>query len=228
MQTLNEKTPDALYASVAPWIITGINAAIRDHGLCALGIVGGRSTSSLLSSLGMYAHTIEGPVHVFWLDERVGAEKNATDAIPHLERLRAAGVDLTWYSLLAEERDAILAECNFALEALERARGRRALDVIIASAGEDGHVASLFPHHAALNTRGAQYTLVTNAPKPPSTRVSVTPELLTSVPEAFLFFVGDKTAAYAAFSEPRTQPVACPAKLLLVVPQLTVCVSLNK
>jgi 6-phosphogluconolactonase len=56
--------------------------------------------------------------------------------------------------------------------------GVPALDLALLGLGEDGHVASLFPHSPALEARGEICIAVHEAPKPPPDRVSLTLEML--------------------------------------------------
>ena len=69
---------------------------------------------------------------------------------------------------------------------------------VVLGMGEDGHTASLFPHHpdlsAALETK--QYTLaVRGAPKPPPERITLTPACLLSAQHLFVHITGDAKRA---------------------------------
>lgn len=58
-------------------------------------------------------------------------------------------------------------------------RSRPDFDIAFLSLGPDGHVASLFPNHPALDAAG-HAVAVENAPKPPAQRVSLTVGRLSS------------------------------------------------
>ncbi len=85
-----------------------------------------------------------------------------------------------------------------------RPDGMPALDLALLGLGEDGHVASLFPHAAALNARGEICVAVHDAPKPPPDRVSLTLEVLRAARSALVLAVGEgkARAAEAALSGP--------------------------
>jgi 6-phosphogluconolactonase len=222
LQTVSAKSDLELYTNAAPWVVDAVAACCRKQGYCVLGIVGGRSIPSLLQRIKLYASEISGKVHIFWLDERVTEEKNYPDALPQLEQIRSAGVDLHWYPLQATTEGDIMQEANDALQKIKAIKGATGFDVVIASAGEDGHVAGLFPNKPALQSKDSGYTLVHGAPKPPPLRVSVTPHLLQSAHSGFLFFVGEKRHAYERFSDTGIPISDCPAKLLLSIPKLSV------
>ncbi|KAM0688710.1 hypothetical protein COBT_000030 [Conglomerata obtusa] len=54
------------------------------------------------------------------------------------------------------------------------------VDIAILSVGEDGHVASLFPNHSALDSTG-DLIYVNDSPKPPKERITVSINYLNSV-----------------------------------------------
>ena len=87
------------------------------------------------------------------------------------------------------------------------------LDVVLLGIGEDGHVASLFPHHPALETRGRACVAVLDAPKPPPERVTLTLDVLQAAREVFVLATGEgkRRAVTAALAGPDP---ATPASLL--------------
>jgi len=65
-----------------------------------------------------------------------------------------------------------------------------ALDVLLLGMGEDGHVASLFPGHAALVAPGL-VTSLADSPKPPPHRITLTLSALQAAPVAVLLVSGE-------------------------------------
>lgn len=63
------------------------------------------------------------------------------------------------------------------------------LDVLLLGMGEDGHIASLFPGHAALDA-ATIVTLVDDSPKPPPERITLTLEFLSTASHAILVATG--------------------------------------
>ncbi|MDP8943816.1 MAG: 6-phosphogluconolactonase, partial [Actinomycetota bacterium] len=98
------------------------------------------------------------------------------------------------------------AEAAAALYAAELRRGLPlaaervpVLDLVLLGVGEDGHVASLFPHHPALETRGRACVAVLDAPKPPPERVTLTLDVLQAAREVVVLATGEgKRAAVTA------------------------------
>jgi 6-phosphogluconolactonase len=87
------------------------------------------------------------------------------------------------------------------------------LDLALLGLGEDGHVASLFPHALALETRDEVCVAVHEAPKPPPDRVSLTLDVLRAARSTVILAVGEgkASAAAAALSGPNH---GVPASLL--------------
>lgn len=89
------------------------------------------------------------------------------------------------------------------------------IEIGLFGVGPDGHVASLFPNHPALDAEGIGYVSVKDSPKPPASRIGISSGMAKSVPNAFLFFIGEsKRAAYENFFNPAISERECPAKFL--------------
>ena len=75
-----------------------------------------------------------------------------------------------------------------------RTRGRAFFDVLMLGVGPDGHIASLFPEHRDQRQVGASATGVTDSPKPPSERISLTWPVLNSSRHVALLVAGAEKA----------------------------------
>lgn len=88
-------------------------------------------------------------------------------------------------------------------------------DATILSAGEDGHCASLFPHHPSVAHSGDRFLLVEAAPKPPPRRVSASRRLLERSGLGVVVFYGEgKRDALRLFRDPSVDVEGCPSKLV--------------
>ena len=68
----------------------------------------------------------------------------------------------------------------------------RALDLALLGIGEDGHVASLFPGHQALEQNELRTVAVEDAPKPPKRRLSLTLRYLLQTRKIWVVAVGPR------------------------------------
>lgn len=68
------------------------------------------------------------------------------------------------------------------------------IDVALLGVGPDGHIASLFPGHPALQATGVAVA-VPDGPKPPPQRISLTLPVLEDVDHAVLVALGDEKAS---------------------------------
>lgn len=88
-------------------------------------------------------------------------------------------------------------------------------DIVLLSAGEDGHVASLFPDHASVKDESDYYFSLEDSPKPPARRISISRNLLLRSKMAILLFYGkSKLSALKNFHNRKFEPASCPAKYL--------------
>ena len=76
-------------------------------------------------------------------------------------------------------------------EALAALRGG-ALDLALLGIGEDGHVASLFPGHKALEQNELRTVAVEDSPKPPKRRLSLTMRYLLQTKKVWIVAVGPR------------------------------------
>lgn len=64
-------------------------------------------------------------------------------------------------------------------------------DLVLLGLGEDGHTASLFPDDARATNSAALAIAVTNAPKPPLLRISMSPKCLSGAAAVWFIVTGD-------------------------------------
>lgn len=88
-----------------------------------------------------------------------------------------------------------------------------AFDVMLLGIGHDGHTASLFPGSAALDERHRLVMPVTG-PKPPPTRLTVTPPVIVRAREVIVLATGSaKAGPVARALDPGTRVVDAPVVL---------------
>lgn len=67
-------------------------------------------------------------------------------------------------------------------------------DLILLGMGPDGHVASLFPNHSALEEKDSWVTFITDSPKPPPERITFTLPVINSASNVAIVATGDSKA----------------------------------
>ncbi|MBL8928812.1 MAG: 6-phosphogluconolactonase [Kineosporiaceae bacterium] len=92
-------------------------------------------------------------------------------------------------------------------------------DVLLLGMGPDGHVASLFPEHPALHAsldpdgEAGAVIGVRGSPKPPPSRVSLTPGAITAAREVWLVVTGEDKAPAVSLALSGAGPLAVPAAM---------------
>ena len=145
-----------------------IEASVARSGRCRLGLAGGSSAGPVLSVLIRRRPADDREVRVTWIDERHPEASNESAARAVWRAWRPEVLSVVGGGTLDE--DAV---------AFEQAFARRfgGLDVLLLGCGPDGHVASLFPDHPSMS-RGGTCFAVTDSPKPPPTRITLSLEVL--------------------------------------------------
>lgn len=183
---VRHSTPDLLAAATAGRLLAAIADAQAARGVAHVsltgGTIGGKTLAAVASSPARDSVDWKR-VHFWWSDERFLAtgdpERNATQAQEAL--LGALDLDLTTVHYPPavdgpDGDDLDAAAARYAAELLQHGDGAEvpAFDVLLLGMGPDGHVASLFPHHAGLGRDDSSVVGVRESPKPPPLRVSFT------------------------------------------------------
>jgi 6-phosphogluconolactonase len=88
-----------------------------------------------------------------------------------------------------------------------------ALDLLVLGMGEDGHTASLFPHHPAL-AEERRRVLGVCGPADPPWRMTITPKVIQAARTTLMLVAGSaKAAAVARARSGVYDPLSCPAQL---------------
>ena len=116
-------------------------------------------------------------VDFFWCDERAVPPSHADSnyAAAHSLWLAPAGVPAARiHRMPADAADLERAAFDYEGELMRTLGTPPRLDVVLLGVGPDGHVASLFPGHAALAEERRSVLAVEDSPKPPPRRLTLT------------------------------------------------------
>jgi len=155
-------------------------------------------------------------VVVWWGDERFVAsdspDRNAR--LARREFLDVVGADPANIHEMASTADvADLAAGAAAYDTEVREHGSGELDVLMLGLGPDGHVASLFPGHRALDVDDRAATWVDDSPKPPPARITLTLGALNRSRSVWFLVSGEgKADAVAAARAEAGSVLATPAR----------------
>ena len=207
-----------------------VRAALSARGRAILAVPGGRSAATIFDAM-LREELDWRRVHLFVVDERLVPVDHADSN----------------FKLLREHLVAPLAQAGkidpgnahpFVFDPGSPDRGaghyERELagfgfryDVVLLSAGEDGHVGALFPRHHSIEDRHHGFIVMDDSPKPPPGRMTSSLSLIQTASAAVLIFAGEaKREAYGRFNDDRCAVSDCPARLLLAIPDVTVCTDL--
>lgn len=180
-----------------------------------LGLSGGRSIIPILKEL-KGLNIDWSKIHILLVDER-WVDLDSTDSNSALIKNNFVGF-LPGVNFYPFEPSLGIKKYNQILRDLGGS-----FDIAILGVGEDGHIASLFPHHSALESSKEGYIIVEDAPKSPPKRISVSPKLLLKSQMAVLLFIGEqKEQAFKQLKNHSKVIGSCPAKLLTNIHNLAI------
>jgi 6-phosphogluconolactonase len=193
-------------------VARAIERADGSSGSARLAVPGGSAAIALGRVRADLAPGVWNRVRLTWVDERCVpfAHPDSNRGSAHRAGLvdpnDPPAIELALF-LDGERPDAALARVR---DALSRDFGG-GIDVALIGMGDDGHIASLFPGHAALSDREL-VAVVHDSPKPPADRVTLTLPMLRTARATVLLAVGE--AKRAAISRLAGCDAAMPAALL--------------
>ncbi|WP_048469688.1 6-phosphogluconolactonase [Mycolicibacterium chlorophenolicum] len=222
MSTVVERYPDkdTLVRAARDRLVDAITAAVAARGQASVVLTGGGTGIGMLERVKERSDEIDWPkVHVYWGDERfVPADdderndKQAREAllshidIPEVNVHAIAASDGEFGDDLeaaAAGYEQLLDE-TFAEAATE-------FDVHLLGMGPEGHVNSLFPDTAAVQETERLVVGVTDSPKPPPRRITLTLPAVARSREVWLVVSGEGKADAVAAALGGAAPVDIPA-----------------
>jgi 6-phosphogluconolactonase len=171
---------EALAAAVAGELLHTLVEAQARGEVPQLGLTGGSIAEAVhtrLGELGPESDVDWGHVVFWWGDERFVAtgspDRNAGQArTAFLDRLPVSEAQV--HEAPTSDTGLSLSEAAAAYGDDLRGHGAGAFEVLMLGIGPDGHVASLFPGHPALDVDDTVAVAVSDSPKPPPERISLT------------------------------------------------------
>jgi len=174
---------------------------------------GGRSVEPVISGIQQLSSQVLKQLSFYLVDERYDRDHNQ-------DALRAMGLQGLVNAGKLSEEQLQFPQLDLSPEACAAAYSTLLpeMDVFFIGAGEDGHAASLFPGKitaAALNTETA-VSVVTDAPKPPPVRITMTPRYFRRhhhTADCYLLFIGSSKLKALELFLTTEDPAVCPASL---------------
>ena len=206
MSTIVEKYPDtaALVAAAGDRLVGAITDAIAKRGQAQIVLTGGGTGIGMLSKLAESDRIDWSKVHVFWGDDRYVPEddderndKQAREALLDRVDIPAANV----HSMPASDGEfgkdldaAALAYEQVLAANAEPGEPTPVFDVHLLGMGGEGHINSLFPHTPAVREASRMVVGVSDSPKPPPRRITLTLPAVQRSREVWLVVSGEAKA----------------------------------
>ena len=202
MNFLEDSSPENLVGLCASNVIVAITDAWVERKSAHVVVTGGRTGLAIVKAIDQSLFRLlrenvafEGSMlHIWFSDERFTTE----DDPDRTDTILIAGFGLSKSHIVFHRVDVSgdldVAAANYAAE-LSLELGKQPFDAVVLSMGEDGHIASLFPHTFDPEFSGPALA-VHNSPKLPPLRVSLSLSRLANSLHIYIFALGEgKTAA---------------------------------
>ncbi|ORB68617.1 6-phosphogluconolactonase [Mycolicibacterium tusciae] len=224
MSTVVEKYPDTdtLVTAAGDRLVGAITEAISRRDRALIVLTGGGTGTGLLKRVREQADGIDwSKVHLFWGDDRfVPAdddernEKQAREALIDHVDIPAANVHAMAPSggAFGDDLDAAASAYEQMLaDTADEGQREPDFDVHLLGMGGEGHVNSLFPDTPAVRESSRLVIGVTDSPKPPPRRITLTLPAVQRSREVWLVVSGEAKADAVAAAIGGASPVDVPA-----------------
>ncbi|XP_058193618.1 probable 6-phosphogluconolactonase 2 isoform X4 [Rhododendron vialii] len=221
---------DELSTDLADYIAELSDASVKERGVFTIALSGG----SLIGLMGRlceapYKKTVDwGKWHIFWADERVVAKSHAESnyklardgllsKVPIIPNHIHSINDSASAEQAAEDYEFVIRQLvRTRVISVSEINDCPKFDLIILGMGPDGHVASLFPNHSALNENDEWVTFITDSPKPPPERITFTMPVLNSASNvaAVVTGIGKSEAVHLAIDNVGPNCPLLPARMV--------------
>ena len=195
--------------TAADYIARAILSAAGQKDRITIALSGGTSPKPVYQELARNHRIPWTHVEIYFADER---------AVPPVS-------PLSNYRLVSETLGSRFSQRPGAIHRMEAERGDLAqaagdyeailpapLDLLVLGMGEDGHTASLFPHHPAL-VEERRRVLGVHGPADPPWRMTITPPVIRAARTTLMLVAGSAKASAVARTRGAWDPASCPAQL---------------
>ncbi|QBJ98384.1 6-phosphogluconolactonase [Rhodococcus sp. ABRD24] len=212
---------DALVQAAATRFVDAVVAAQQSRGSASVVLTGGGTGIALLEHIRRNPGAIDwAALDVFFGDERFlpGGDPERNEVQAHQALLDHVAVDPSRVHAVAASdgaygSDPVTAAAAYAevLAVHGESTAGPLFDIHLLGMGGEGHVNSLFPHTDAVREEEQLAVAVTDSPKPPAVRVTLTLPALRSAREVWLIVSGEAKAKAVAAAVGGARPDEIPA-----------------
>lgn len=195
------------------------------EGACPLlGLCGGRSVRYALKLLNECRSSVK--LEALLIDERLvpldHPDSNYRLLIDELRAFPSLKEKLVIHPFKSDGDESCLEEYRKLLDS----HGN--LKLLFLGAGEDGHVASIFPNLENTHRSDENFFTISNSPKPPPSRMTASLNVIKEADLVILFVLGEsKREAFNLILDANISPLQCPAKYALLAKRCIILTDLN-
>jgi 6-phosphogluconolactonase len=203
----------AWITTVTTMIMAAVEQTIQTCGSCSVMLTGGRSATRLYEAWEALPefNQMRGVCFYFGDERCVPPDHPESNYALAMRTLFRRGVPPTCQviNMAADLSDREAIAAAYATELPDK------LDLLLLSMGEDGHIASLYPHSKAL-LETCRRVVPVSAPKPPPARLTITPPVIAMAAQVFVLALGkQKRALYEEALRNPSDINTIPARLVL-------------
>ncbi|GJN11099.1 hypothetical protein PR202_ga29265 [Eleusine coracana subsp. coracana] len=227
------ESPDEMSTDLAEYISQISEISVKERGYFAIALSGG----PLVSFLGKlceapYNKTLDwSKWYIFWSDERAVAKNHVESNYKLTKEGFLSKVPVLNGHVYSINDNATVEDAatdyEFVIRQLVKARTIGVsesndcpkFDLILLDMGSDGHVASLFPNHPALELKDDWVTYITDSPELPPERITFTLPVINSASNIAILATGNDKAkavqlAISDSTEDPDTPLSLPARMV--------------